>query len=30
MTDSMRRVKENQKIENMGVVAEALKDLKSG
>lgn len=28
MTDSMRRVKENQKIENMGVVAEALKDLK--
>lgn len=28
MTDSMRRVKENQKIENMAIVAEALKDLK--
>lgn len=28
MTESMRRVKENQKIENMAIVAEALKDLK--
>lgn len=28
MTETMRKVKENQKIENMGIVAEALKDLK--